>query len=251
MKKPLVVAHRGGSHCAPENTMAAFQQAMELGVDRIELDVQQSKDGVVLVMHDEKINRTTNGKGVISDMNYAQLKDVDAGSKFSKDFSNEKIPLLDEVLHLVNGQCELLVEIKNPGNINKGLEKNVADLIQQHQALAWCNVQSFEYESLYCLHKINGQITLGLLLDKPKMDTLKKSAANTSFISEININRRYASVAMIDLIHQMDKKVFVWTVNKPDEMARLIKKGVDGIITDDPKTLKTLLLRQSCQFYRS
>lgn len=251
MKKPLVVAHRGGSLCAPENTMAAFRQALELGVDRIELDVQQSKDGVVLVMHDEKINRTTNGKGVISDMNYAQLKDVDAGSKFSKDFSNEKIPLLDEVLHLVNGQCELLVEIKNPGNINKGLEKNVADLIMQHQALAWCTVQSFEYQSLYNLHKINGQITLGLLLDKPKMDTLKKSAANTSFISEININRRSASAAMIDLIHQMDKKVFVWTVNKPDEMSRLIKKDVDGIITDDPKTLKTLLLRQSCQHFHS
>ena len=241
MKKTLVVAHRGGSLLAPENTLAAFRQALALGVDRIELDVQQRKDGVVLVIHDEKTNRTTNGKGTISDMNYAQLKDLDAGSKFSKEFSNEKIPLLDEVLCLINGQCELLVEIKNPGNINIGLEKNVADLIQQHQALAWCTVQSFEYESLYRLHKINDQITLGLLLDKPKPDTLKKSAANTSFISEININRRSASAAMIDLIHQMEKKVYVWTVNKPGDMVRLIKNGVDGIITDDPKTLKALL----------
>ncbi|MBP8041395.1 MAG: hypothetical protein KAZ36_05755 [Bacteroidales bacterium] len=241
MKKTLVVAHRGGSLLAPENTLAAFRQALALGVDRIELDVQQSKDGVVLVIHDEKTNRTTNGKGTISDMNYAQLKDLDAGSKFSKEFSNEKIPLLDEVLCLINGQCELLVEIKNPGNINIGLEKNVAGLIQQHRALAWCTVQSFEYESLYRLHKINDQITLGLLLDKPKPDTLKKSAANTSFISEININRRSASAAMIDLIHQMEKKVYVWTVNKPGDMVRLIKNGVDGIITDDPKTLKALL----------
>jgi len=82
MKKTLVVAHRGGSLLAPENTLAAFRQALALGVDRIELDVQQSKDGVVLVIHDEKTNRTTNGKGTISDMNYAQLKDLDAGSKF-------------------------------------------------------------------------------------------------------------------------------------------------------------------------
>ncbi|HNW90877.1 MAG TPA: glycerophosphodiester phosphodiesterase family protein [Bacteroidales bacterium] len=241
MKKTLVVAHRGGSLLAPENTFAAFKNALKLGVDRIELDVQQSKDGVVMVIHDEKINRTTTGKGNICQLTFDNLQTYDAGIKFSEQYAGEKIPVLDEVLSLVCGQCTLLIEIKNPDNIYPGIEKNVADLIKKHNALSWCIVQSFEYESLYRLHKINDQISLGLLLDKPLTGTLKKSAAYISFLSEININRHSAGVALIDLIHQMDKKVFVWTVNKPQEMARLLKKGVDGIITDDPDTLQELL----------
>ncbi len=241
MKKTLLVAHRGGSLLAPENTMAAFKNALKLGVDRIELDVQQSNDGVVMVIHDEKINRTTTGKGNISKLTFNQLLTYDAGIKFSKHYAGEKIPTLDEVLSLVCGQCTILIEIKNPDNIYLGIEKNVADLIVKHNALSWCTVQSFEYESLLRLHKINQNITTGLLIENPKPKDIINNKIDTSFISEINISQRFASKKSIDFIHALNKKVFVWTVNKPERMKKLIQSGVDGIITDDPKTLKALI----------
>jgi len=240
-KKPLVVAHRGGGLLAPENTIAAFKNAIKLGVDRIELDVQLSKDNVVVVIHDEKINRTTNGKGRISDMTYAEMAVYDTGCKFSEKYRGEHIPVLEEVLELVNGKCTLLIEVKNPENMYKGLEKKIADLISRYNAKSWCVVQSFEYESLYSLHKIDHEITLGLLMADARPGRPNYNNINISFISEININQRFANQKSIDFLHGLNKKTFIWTVNKCKRMQHLIRYGVDGIITDNPAMLQELM----------
>jgi len=239
--KTSVVAHRGGSMLAPENTLVAFRNALAIGVDRIELDVHLTRDNVVIVMHDDRINRTTNGKGKIRDLTYEELAGYVAGCGFSEKYIGEKIPSLDEALQLIGGQCTLLIEIKNPGNIYDGLEKQVADLICKFDARSWCVVQSFEYETLQRLHKIDARIVTGLLIDNPSYKKLQLDKKDISFLSEINISRRFAGPENIARIHSLNKKVFVWTVNKPVHMQQLIKIGVDGIITDDPVSLKKIL----------
>lgn len=236
-----VVAHRGGSLLAPENTLAAFKNALRLGVDRIELDVQQTKDKVTVVIHDSRINRTTTGKGTIGKLAFAQLRTYDAGIKFSEQYAGEKVPTLDEVLSLVNGQCTLLIEIKNPDNIYSGIENDVVGLIQKHQAHSWCVVQSFSYQSVSKVHELDSKIKTVLLFAKLILKKLSNKHADISFISEISIFHEFANKKTIDFIHGLNKKVFVWTVNTPKQMKKMIKNGVDGIISDDPKTLMELV----------
>ena len=240
-EKPAIVAHRGGSLLAPENTLAAFKNALKLGVDRIELDVQFSSDHEVVVIHDEKLNRTTNGKGNIIKFTRQQLSALDAGIKFSEKFAGEKIPTLDEVLDLVDGACVLLIEIKSDKNSFPELENEVVNLLHKHNALSWCVVQSFNYESVLKVHTIDPEIKTGILFVKPPLDKIEKGQLDVSFISEINIYQRFAGKKTVARIHQMNKKTFVWTANKPERMQQLIKNGADGIMTDDPATLKNLL----------
>ncbi len=174
-------------------------------------------------------------------MTYKQLAAFDAGIKFSEKFKGEKIPLLEEVLDMTNGKCTLLIEIKNPENSYNGIEQRVADMVIKYNAKSWCVIQSFEYETLQRFHKINPDLTLGFLIENPLQKQIVNKNTDISYISEINISQRYASIKNIEFIHRLKKKVFVWTVNKPERMKQLIKNGVDGIITDDPKTLQALI----------
>src|SRR5262245_43372391 len=124
-RKPYVVAHRGGRKWAPENTMAAFKKAIDAGVYGIELDIHRSKSGELMVIHDETVNRTTNGTGLIKDMTFAELQKLDAGSWFAPSFKDERVPLLSEVLALINGKCVLNVEIKNIPVAYPGIEDDL------------------------------------------------------------------------------------------------------------------------------
>src|SRR5690606_9559351 len=110
----MVIAHRGFSGAAPENTLAAFRKGIEIGSDMIELDVHLSRDGELVVIHDETLERTTNGKGRVADNTLMELKDLDAGSSFAPQFSGEKIPTLIEVIELAKGRVLVNIEIKNP-----------------------------------------------------------------------------------------------------------------------------------------
>ena len=239
--KTAVVAHRGGSLLAPENTMAAFRNAIAIGVDRIELDVHQTKDKVTVVMHDKSIDRTTNGKGLVSSMLYADLMKVDAGIKFSEKFTDEKIPTLDEVLSLIHGQCSVMIEIKTPDNASGDIEADVVKLVQKHDAYSWCVVQSFNFESVKKVHELDAKISMALLFVKTIYAKLKTDKEAIGFISEINIFHIFASKKVIDYIHALHKKVYVWTVDKPERMEKMIANGADGIITNNPKLLKDLM----------
>jgi len=236
-----VIAHRGGSLLAPENTMAAFKNAVSMGAKRIELDVQQTKDKVTIVLHDARIDRTTNGSGHVNSFTYQELCGFDAGVKFSDKFKNEKIPTLDEVLTFVNGQCIVLIEIKNHDNIYEGLEKDVVDLIHKHHAQKWCIVQSFSYSSISKVHELDPEIIIGYLSLKVPRKKMEAEPANFCFISEINIYHRFASKKAVSFIHSQNKKTCVWTVNKAKRMRKMIKNNVDGIMSDNPTMLKELL----------
>jgi glycerophosphoryl diester phosphodiesterase len=152
---PLVIAHRGFSGIAPENTIAAIKLAMERGVDMIEIDVHQSKDGVPVVIHDKTIDRTTNGTGRVAAHTYSQLNSFDAGSWFDTAYKEEHIPSLEEVLELIAGTCKLLIEIKHGSSIYGEIEKKVIETVHLKNAQDWCILQSFEDEVLENLKNLN------------------------------------------------------------------------------------------------
>jgi glycerophosphoryl diester phosphodiesterase len=238
-KKTAIVAHRGGCLLAPENTLAAFKNAIILGVDWIEIDVQQSSDKVTVVIHDKTLNRTTNGKGQVDKTTYNELSCFDAGVAFSKKFSGEKVPTLEETMVLIEGKCKLLIEIKHP-DTSGDIEKDVASLIQKYKAWSWCMVQSFDYQSVFRIHQLDPQIRTALLFVKPNIERIQNNE-EMGFLSGISIYHRFAGKRTIERLHRIQKTVFVWTVNHPNRIQKIIENGADGIITDDPHMMKELL----------
>jgi glycerophosphoryl diester phosphodiesterase len=241
LNKTDIVAHRGGSLLAPENTLAAFNNAIQIGAAWIEIDVHQTSNKVTVVIHDNTLQRTTNGKGSVDKITFEELRSFDAGGKFSDKFAGEKVPTLEETLTLIAGKCNLLIEIKDP-DASGDIEKDVVSLIQKHQAWSWCVVQSFNYQSVLKVHQMDAQIKTALLFVKPNIDKIQNDA-EMSFLSGINIYHRFAGKRTIEKIHALHKTVFVWTVNHPKRIQKMVENGVDGIMTDDPQMMKELLNR--------
>ncbi|MEQ8625502.1 MAG: glycerophosphodiester phosphodiesterase family protein [Vicingaceae bacterium] len=248
--RPLIIAHRGASGLAPENTLAAFAKAIELGVDRIEMDLRQTIDGEVVVLHDKTINRTSNGWGSVRKLSLKKCKSYSAGSWFHHDFSAERIPTFREVLELVNGRATLLLEIKNGSPYHHGIEKNIIDLVNEFDAHEWCIVQSFNdrilknFRELPDLHSNIQKLFAAFIPVAPFYGGSRfsyKRVRRYDFADEININYKYVNPRVVRKMHQMGKKVNVWTVNQPENLKKYMEIGVDGIITDYPDRLIKLL----------
>jgi glycerophosphoryl diester phosphodiesterase len=248
--KPLIIAHRGASGLAPENTLSAFSKALEIGVDRIEMDLRQTLDGEVVVLHDKTIMRTTNGWGGVRKLSLRRLKRYSAGSWFHPDYSNEKVPTFKEVLELVQGKTKLLLEIKDGSPYHPNIEKNIIDLVNQYDAHDWCIVQSFDdrvlkkFRELPDLHSDVHKLFASFIPVAPFYGGSKfsyKRLARYQFAQEVNINYRYVNPRVVRKVHQMGKKVNVWTVNESHNLKKYIDMGVDGIITDFPDRLKAIL----------
>ncbi len=237
-----VVGHRGAAGYAPENTMASFRKAIELGVDMVELDVHLTKDSVVVVHHDSTVDRTTSGTGKIKDLTREHLSKLDAGSSFSNKFDNETVPSLENVIKLCKGKVEILIEIKDSEEVYPGIENKIIELIRKYEAKKWCMVQSFRDGVLFRIHKNAPEIRLQKLLvmkicclpfiydGHSSLFTFKKY----HFIESFNILHKYASKRFISKVHKHGKKVMVWTVNDPIEITKMKANGVDGIISDYP-----------------
>ncbi|MBI2279226.1 MAG: hypothetical protein HYU68_00825 [Bacteroidetes bacterium] len=246
MRKPLIITgHRGAGGLAPENTLASIQLALDLGVDRIEIDVQQTNDNVIIVLHDRTLKRTTNGFGFIKSMNYADLLKYSAGIKFNKVYAEEKIPTLEQVIDLINGKVELLIETKYSYLYYPNIERHILNVIKNKNAFGWCKIISFNDRALFRINKLNKEIRIGKLF-VGKSATLPLSYDTTinfkpleryHFVDEIIVQHKYASKAFIDKVHQFGKELHVWTVNDPETIEKLIERGVDGIISDYPNLL--------------
>lgn len=242
-----VTAHRGASGYAPENTVSAVKKALEIGVDRIEIDVQQTSDGVVVLLHDKTLNRTTNAKGKVGKMTFSELKEVRANAKFENEFPNELIPTLEQVFKLLDGTTEFVIEIKAGDKTYPGIEDNVAALIKKYKAEKWALVHSFNDKVLERLHKNHPSIRLqklfvsysgGLLLDF-KLHAV--SLSEYDYVEGFGISLSSAKMKLVDKIHALDKKVHVWTVNDPADIQRMIDLEVDGIISNYPDKVNELL----------
>ena len=244
----LVIAHRGGAGLAPENTMAAFERSLSLGVDMIEVDVHLSSDNEVVVIHDELVERTTDGTGLVHEMSLEELKSLDAGSWFSEEFSGQTIPTLDQVLTLINGRAECLIEIKSKEHIiYKGFAERIIDLINAHHARDWCIVQSYEEEYLEAAYDYDPKIMIKRIImgeeDSPLFNFFTESK---SFVSSRNkhhyletLNPHYLSLSQrrIHKIKARGYKVITYPVNEREDMVKMLNMGVDGIITDYPDRL--------------
>ncbi len=223
-----ITAHRGASRMAPENTMAAFQLAVEQGADWIELDVQQSKDGQIFVMHDTSFKRTTGVRKYAWELDYDEIAMLDAGSFKREEFKGERIPLLSEVIDFAKEQnIRLNIEMK-PNGHNNEIEQAVVDLIVEKEFKDYCVITSQAYQMLKKIKEIDESISTVYVMSLALGNINKLTAADAFSIEANSITKR-----MVSRIHNAGKQVFVWTVNSSAGMKRMMDVNVDNIITDN------------------
>jgi glycerophosphoryl diester phosphodiesterase len=243
---PWVVAHRGGALQAPENTLAAIRMALAQDVHGIEIDVHLAADGVVVLMHDATVDRTTDGTGPVSDHTAAELAALDAGGWFGAEFSGEPVPTLAQVLGLVAGQVELCIEVKGGEEQQPGITAAVVAEVVARRAASWCWIGSFhdsvleeavalstEQATDLRLVKIAvGQVTgLPLAVDHgPRPGWLPFGQPVTA----VSVNHRLLTGPEADRLHRQDLQVWAWTVNQADDIARALERGADAVVTDTP-----------------
>ena len=241
-KTITLTGHRGAGGLAPENTLAAIQKGLDCNVDRIEIDVQQTKDNVVISLHDISIDRTTDGKGLVKDLTYKEILKYSGGIKFAEEFKNEKIPTLNQVLKLVNGKATLVVEIKEGDDYYPGIEQRVVNSIKRYNAKSWVIIHSFNDKALEKVKEIDKTIELHkvFIADFPLFSLIYDVKFNITnlehydYVTEISTFYPLTTQRLIDKVHSLNKKINVWTVNDSVKINRLINMGVDGIITDYP-----------------
>ncbi|MEJ9231238.1 glycerophosphodiester phosphodiesterase [Peribacillus butanolivorans] len=232
---PLKIGHRGASGYCPENTMASYYKAIELGADFLEVDIHLSKDGILVVHHDSTLDRTTNGKGNLRDYTVAELKELDAGSWFHARFKDERVPLLSEIFENFRSEVGILIEIKHP-SLYPGIEKKLAEELSKREDYTSDKkgilVHSFDMESMKRFHQLMPDIPVGVLIKRRISDQKLKEIAE--FASFLNPKQTILSTKLQMRIQEQGMKVFTWTVNNKKQIHMLKKMKLDGIISDFP-----------------
>ena len=234
----MIMAHRGYSAEAPENTIPAFQKCIDNRFSAAELDVQMLADGTIVVLHDDNLKRTTGVDRNVWEVTYDEIKDLDNGSFFDESFAGTAIPTFDEVLRLSgrgNDKLYLNIEIKRNGH-DDGIVEKVVEIIRKNNYQDCCDVTSQDYGTLEEVRAAD-----------PEILTAYTSAIGIGGIESldaadiISIQETFATYENIDRIHRAGKRVFVWTVNEEDTMKRLISLNVDAILTNDPALCRTVI----------
>ncbi len=231
---PLILGHRGASAYAPENTLAAFRRALaEGGADGFELDVTLSADGVPVVIHDDTVDRTTDGVGAVARLTLAQLRSLDAGKWFGLSFERERIPTLDEVFATVGPRAIINVELKLDPSPGRELAVKVAALIRAHGVERRVLVSSFYYDNLQRLKRADPALPVGLLYSPHEPGQMLRAWLNPGVRAEAH-HPHHRLVNAFTRRWWRTRRVNVWTVNAEADLRRLMRLGVDGLITDRP-----------------
>ena len=235
---PIIFGHRGARMDAPENTLAAFQLALELGADGIELDTQLTSDGHVVAFHDKTVDRVTNGHGKLAQMTLAQLRELDAGNSFSEKYKGEKIPTLDEVFETLGKRAAIFnVELKNFSTPFDHLAEKVCATVRRHAMEKIVIFSSFLPWDLKVAARLLPDVPRGLLTIKGRWGTWERSFGfNFGNYNALHPNLGDVTPQQVHRVHKLNRKINVWTVNAEEDIRRLVNWGVDGIITDDPAT---------------
>ena len=234
----MIMAHRGYSAGAPENTIPAFQKCIDNRFTAAELDVQMLADGTIVVLHDDNLKRTTGLDKNVWEVTYEDIKDLDNGTFFDKSFAGTTIPTLDEVIRLAGSGRDKLylnIEIKRNGH-DDGIVGKVIEIIRQNNYMEFCDVTSQDYETLEEVRKADPEVLTAYtsVIGIGDLDSL--DAADI-----ISIQETFATYENIDRIHRAGKRVFVWTVNEEDTMKKLISLNVDAILTNDPALCRSVI----------
>ncbi len=232
---PLVIAHRGASLQAPENTLAAFRLAADLGADAIEMDAKLTADRRVVLHHDVGLERTTNGEGRISSKKLNELKQLDAGVKFNARFQYEQIPTLEEVIEAVGERLLLNIELTNYASPFDSLPEVVIDIVRRYEIQTKVLFSSFSPIALMRARKIAPEIQCGLLLKKVEPRWLRRMLQIVVAHDAIHPSSDILGQREMRKFCHNHKRVFVWTVNLFPDIVAMLHLGVDGIISDDPE----------------
>lgn len=231
----LIIGHRGASKTEPENTLKSFRKAIELQADYIEFDIQESKDGEIVVFHDYEISKITSKEGYIKEMTLEELKQLDVGD-------GEKIPTLQETIEITKGKIGLQIEIKV-----ESIGKKLIKMLWDANLIESTIISSFIHNELLKVKKLEPKVKLGALLSERISDSIDLIKSTKRLIKKnfFAVHPHFAGVdkQLVDYAHNNNLKVNVWTVNEKVDMKKLISIGVDGIITDDIPLAKELLGR--------
>lgn len=239
---PLIIAHRGDSANAPENTLAAFRLAYENGADGIELDVMLSADQQLVVIHDDTLDRTSNGHGKVGEMPLTALRELDAGTWFSPKFKGEPIPLLDEVFTELGGKFLINVELKNYKTPKDQLPELVVALVEKYALSDSVLLSSFNARNLLRAKSLAPEIRTGLLTLPGLLGLPMRGFLGRRYgADDLHPYYRDVSAKMVQTRHQIGQKVNVWTVDAPNDLRRMQSCGVDMIICNDPAHARQIL----------
>jgi glycerophosphoryl diester phosphodiesterase len=239
---PMVFGHRGASTGAPENTLAAFQLALQKGAQGIEFDVKLTADGEVVVLHDQTLDRTTDASGDLRSYTLQQLSSINAGSWFNREFSGEQIPTLRSVLEIFSEHLLLNIELTNYASPSDPLPEKVAGIVNEFDLRGRILFSSFNPGVLRRLKNILPVYPIALLT-LPGLPGALSGKIYPLFTRFDALHPHYSTVTrkMVCDFHEANKRVHTWTVNKPADISRLLSLGVDGIITDDPTLALTIM----------
>ena len=241
---PLNLGHRGAQKVAPENTMVAFERARTMGADGVELDVQLSSDGAMIVMHDARVERTTNGQGAVRELKLEYLRGLDAGAWFAPEFSGERVPTLDEVLAWAGDTMLLNIEMKSFSIAGDGLEAKVIEAVRREHLQGRVILSSFNPLSLIRARRIASEIPIGLLYAKNLALPLRRAWLRPAVRPDaLHPHWTMVSDPYMTWAHRAGYRVNVWTADEFHDQQRLTALHVDTIITNRPDTLAALLKR--------
>lgn len=234
MKRPLIIAHRGASAYAPENTMSSFLKAIDMKSDGIELDVHMTKDKALVVCHDEKVDRTTNGKGFVKDFTLAEIKKLDAGCWFGEEFKEEKIPLLKEVLDIIKDSNILLnIELKNAPILYEGIEEKTVEMICNYNMEDRVIISSFNHYSLMEVKRINPKIKTGALYMAGLVEPwIYAKRINADALHPLFYN--LMAPEFVKGCFENEIMLNPFTVDDERYISALVKLKINGIITNYP-----------------
>ncbi|WP_242277007.1 glycerophosphodiester phosphodiesterase [Bacillus cereus group sp. BfR-BA-01446] len=244
------IAHRGASAYAPEHTIAAYKLGQQLKGDYIEIDLQMTKDGYLVAMHDETLNCTTNGTGLVKEHTLEELKQLKADSSFNekhpnlakKEYENAKVPTLEEVIEVFGHDANYYIETKSPDEY-PGMEEKLLEIINHYEIQDKVIIQSFSEESLQKIHNLNINIPLVQLLSYKKAVQLTELEIKKykTYCIGLGMNYKYIDSAYVKKIKKHGLEVHPFTVDNEQDMKRLLLWGVDGIFTNYPDRLHSLL----------
>lgn len=235
--RPLIISHAACAGHAPENTLAGLRLALHMGVDGIEVDVRASADGVPVLMHDPTVNRTTDGRGGVSALTLAQLRELDAGAKApDAAFRGERVPTLAEVLEAIGGRALLIAEIKQGG-----VEAALLETVRQADALAWVMAWSFDWGAVAQMRRLEPRLPCCLLV--PRVANLAPAIdhALTLGAQGLAVDFPALDAEFVRNAHLRGLSVYAWTVDQAPNVRRLSEAGVDGIVTNFPNAALSVL----------
>lgn len=239
MGRVLNIAHRGASAHAPENTLPAFEAALEAGADALELDVHMAADGALAVIHDSTLQRTSNGRGLVRAQTLPELKRLDAGAWFGPAFAGATVPTLAEVVALARGRARLFVEIKGGSDFYPGIESAVVRCLKEGGALRDAVLMSFDHSALLAVRDVAPEAETAALLEGRPADPPGVAAAARA--GALALGYRLVTARERALTAAAGLRLYAWTVDEETEMRRLAELGLDGIITNHPARLRRVL----------